>query len=135
MVDEREVIALFAGNSKLSDELKTDISKIAPKPIFNVSVKDLGSRFILSGFILSFDDGSGRPAHISVALNKVEILEKSGRLRSNKVRIKFGVGAIQRPGGIDQGFEEEFTELFWRRNGMKVIKSKILDLVNVAIKK
>ena len=131
VVDEREVFALF--EDKLRKELEKDVTKLIGKnhaKVVGVSVKN-----IKDGFQIVFDCGSKNPINVGAYLENVEIYGGDKKSKSGKIRIKFRPFAGQKGPGVSKDIVEEISEKDWKKKGLKIIETRILEVIEHAIER
>ncbi|MBI2507873.1 hypothetical protein HYV89_02870 [Candidatus Woesearchaeota archaeon] len=131
VVDKREVVALF--EDKLRKELEKDVAKLINKnggKVVGVSVKN-----IKDGFQILFNCGSKDPINVGAYLEDVEVYGGDKKSKSEKIRIKFRPFAGQKGPGVSRDIVEEISEKDWKKKGLKIIETRILDIVEHAIER
>ena len=131
VVDEREVVALF--EDKLRKELEKDVAKLINKKggkVVGVSVKN-----IKDGFQILFNCGSKDPVSVGAYLLNVEFTVGDKKSKDGKIKIKFRPFAGQKGPGVSKEVVEEISEKDWKKKGLNIIESRILDIVEHAIEK
>jgi len=122
-VDEREVVALFG--TKLKEKLKEDVSKLIHK--MGVKLIGVSEKKIKDGFHIIFNCDSKKPVDVGVYLLYVNI----EGVKTRKIKIRFRPFTT----GVSKEIYEEISEKDWKKKGLKIIESGILDFVKHAIEK